>query len=1696
MADNVASMMIAVEAKDETTRVLKGVESSIIRFVGAVSASLAAIRVAIFPIEASADFQKELLNVAKTTNFTDEQITKMAEGLKELSYRLNISAVDLAKVAAAGGQMGLGKEGVQGLLAFTEAASRFASVLDVSVEEAGAGIARLSSIFKIAAKDAEKISSLLNEISNNSTAKGAELIDMVQRIGTAGGTLNAQQAAALAATGRDLGLTVETVGTSFNKVFLSLQSKAKDVSSLIGMPVEQFSDLLRTDGVAALKLYLQALSKLDNVQRATIAQNLTGGGRIFALVTSLINDANNDFDILDRHLAQAATGFNLGTSAIKEQERVLQGLLAQLQILKNVATGVAESVGREALPYITSAIKKLQDWAKDPAFVESFRRGAEYIGGFVDKLSTIITALASVSSGFSPLFKVLGYFVEYKILSGILGMTAALIKNGAAAANTAKAWYGLLTANREAVQSIANRAKDVQAANFAAAEAGKPTTPLSGAGKLAMFLDSSLSGVFAKQDAVRESYARINAAESLLNKAVQARATTLGTIQAKMDAILATEKATAQAAYDSTIAGGGTKTSATRARRDSLADSRMQYMRLDVTKDNAEIAYDDAIRRRTTNLRNMGAEAGKVKASLDSMSTGALIIASLRTSIVGVLSVLGRMVSSFLLIGSTIAGVIGLVTFFLDLFGLLDPVINTIKEILGFSNKAEIEQARLAAERTKRLEDEKTQANELAAQYDKLNQSKGKKGTDTSGVTPLITGGVAEAVGTLNIIYGKYKQLSFAASETAANTSLIDRQLIMVGSDIEKAKEAYDNLLSSQNTRKKIGGITDFLIPLSKANLAEEARALDEAKKKIKDLEESYSLLNKARNKFGEDGTKTQTQMEAVAKQAAEQASKLGSMYDAQGYALLKMLSQVLDAEDKVKAATKERDEAARGGNIPGASDEQQATYFKAEANLAALKASLSSVSAAFDETKAKSSFAANVFLSNAIPDKAKVSAESVKTLMRMLGGVTGDSLAEIQKRAADVKIELAAAEEGLSKVEEGRKKRLTEAAGQAWWQSTATNLFKSAADIRRDTATAEVDTGQEAAKFKNRISDLKAEQQQLALEEVIANRVSEAYKRQGIAKQSVYNPKTAIAALGEATALKSLVEQQVTAQERVVRDAAFNKDRIKGLYTSAVSEVSNAVGSMIKELGGLQSYFASRKLTLKLATFDKNVEFENNAFKKSQEEMIANEKKRLEEMGLSTDEITKQIQLMQEMFDLSDKLRKEDQDETKQKIILNEEQRSINQSIKDAEEANAKAAEYAKQAKDAQAKGNAPDAYKFGTMAEQEAEKAKIAIEDMNSKLSEFKSEAAKPIVGEFGARFLTSDADVKDITERAAKARVDSAHAVANSMEQVNAAFENQFMNEEDRLKSLKTRAEDLQLIIGNIVSISPELAKAQSLIAEKILASTEGISKVTDSLQSIANSDYRGLDQFNTVGAQAANIKEIEVSIKESARVYAETIKPANDSLEATTKAILGNLKVSPEQLQALGKDFAANMVTVIEAAEKPKIGVTFPKAADELQSQLTDKEFVANIKFVNTGAAKAPGYAEGGPIKGPGSGTSDSILMWGSNGEYVMDQKTTSAFGPNFFSWLQKLAQGGKGAMSKFAKAFNGNVVIPAFAGGGYITPSIFNTASHAVEAAVKTSDNIIGRVAVDLTVGGTKTTLIGERQQVDALVKALHSVNRG
>lgn len=395
MATRPASNLdVNIRGRDQLTPELSKIESRIIRFVGAISSALAAVRIVGFPVTTVREFEREMANVQKTTGFTAQEISKLGKELRTMSGRLDISATDLAKIAAAAGQQGLGREGVEGVAAFTDSVSRMSSVLDISVDEAGAAVGKLASIFKVPLTEIEKMVSSLNEVANNSTATGDQLLDVTRRIGDAAGAFDDYyKTIGIGAAAIDFGASAEVVGTSITKVFADMQSKGEKFAHFMNMSTKEWINIVQTDGIQAFKMYLDRLRDLEGESRQRTIRELSGTGRIGAMLNKFVNDTTNT--ILDRNLASALRGRETGTSALREQETVLKTLDAQANILLNTFTNLGITAGERFAKPVTAFLAQLSAELQNPA-VLAF---AESIGDmFLSLFTTISDGLKFVAS--------------------------------------------------------------------------------------------------------------------------------------------------------------------------------------------------------------------------------------------------------------------------------------------------------------------------------------------------------------------------------------------------------------------------------------------------------------------------------------------------------------------------------------------------------------------------------------------------------------------------------------------------------------------------------------------------------------------------------------------------------------------------------------------------------------------------------------------------------------------------------------------------------------------------------------------------------------------------------------------------------------------------------------------------------------------------------------------------------------------------------------------------------------------------------------------------------------------------------------------------------------------------------------------------------------------------------------------------
>lgn len=452
-------LLVRIATQDRASRNLQNLQSSIIRVVGAVASLAATFKAITFPIQQAVEFERSLREIQKTTNFTDEAIISLGNSLRRLSIETGIAATELAEIAASAGQLGLGNQGRDAILAFTDTIARFAVVADLAVDEAATSIARITNIFRIPIEQAERVSSAFNELSNTTTATAEQLIDVVRRVGDASGLLQFEDALAIAAQTLELGQTAEVAGTAITKTFANMSTSAEDFAAVTGQSVDDFVRDLQTDAVGALRDVAEAIAELGTVEQGQLISSLFGQGRQFSFGAKLVQDAANDFRILDRTIRNATVGYQEATSSIQEYERISNSAARQGEILGAQVQELGIQFGEVLLPVLREVIEDLQEFLADPAVQARIVTFAEALADGARALVDWVQGLAAAEESFSTFFTVIKAFVAIGLGQTLLGIIGRVVVLGAqlgilgrVAAGTAGSWAGLRSAISQVAQ--------------------------------------------------------------------------------------------------------------------------------------------------------------------------------------------------------------------------------------------------------------------------------------------------------------------------------------------------------------------------------------------------------------------------------------------------------------------------------------------------------------------------------------------------------------------------------------------------------------------------------------------------------------------------------------------------------------------------------------------------------------------------------------------------------------------------------------------------------------------------------------------------------------------------------------------------------------------------------------------------------------------------------------------------------------------------------------------------------------------------------------------------------------------------------------------------------------------------------------------------------------------------------------------
>lgn len=424
------------------------------RVAGAGAATSAAGLAMVTPIaaavHASAAMEDAMKGVAKQVNGLRDndgnrtkQFYDMQAAIKAASEQLPMEngAIDYAALVEGGARMGVTNQNdsyedqKRDLLAFATTAAKASTAFELPAGELAEGLGKIAQLYKIPTRNIEQLGDALNYLDDNAMSKGADIIDVMQRMGGVADRMNFRQVAALGSTFLTLGATSEIAASSANAMVRELSiatmqsNRFMDGMDLLKLNPAKIEKQMTTDAMGTIMRVLEKVKKLPDSKRVP-ALTMLFGKEFGPAAAKLVNNMPE----LRRQLAltqgDAAKGSMQRESDINKDSLSAQWMLTKTGV-SNTMSGLGDSL-RTPLMDIMNLVKKVTGVTR--RWVESHKELAGALVKTAAILSILVLGagalLVSLAAFFGPLallrfsFNMLGLkaFSAFGLIKSAIGI--------------------------------------------------------------------------------------------------------------------------------------------------------------------------------------------------------------------------------------------------------------------------------------------------------------------------------------------------------------------------------------------------------------------------------------------------------------------------------------------------------------------------------------------------------------------------------------------------------------------------------------------------------------------------------------------------------------------------------------------------------------------------------------------------------------------------------------------------------------------------------------------------------------------------------------------------------------------------------------------------------------------------------------------------------------------------------------------------------------------------------------------------------------------------------------------------------------------------------------------------------------------------------------------------------------------------
>lgn len=494
LADNSQAMALArssvkwdrwasdIEAKTgRVGRAIQGLGNSMSRTGDALTVGVTAPIIAAGSAMTSAaiDFESAFAGVIKTVDATDEQLSELREGIREMAMELPATREEIAGVAEAAGQLGIQTDSILG---FTRVMIDLGEATDLSANDAATSLAQLANVTGMSQDEFSNLGSAVVALGNNMATTESKIVEMSMRIAGAGSQvgMTEDEILALAASLSSVGIEAEAGGSAISKTMIEIArqvatggDKLEQFAKIAGMSSERFSTAWEEDATAALLLFVEGLASAEEQGTSTL-QLLEDLEITEVRQRDALLRAAGASDMMTDAVRISSNAWRENTALTKEAEQRYETTESQLKILRNQVSDVALEFGEALAPALMDAVdaaRPILEWAKRQAEAfsaldkEQQQQIIQWVaiaaaaGPVLSVTGRIVSAVGSGVEAYGKIASAIGTYIAKRQAATAADMAGVgPLKNIASATGLAKVGYvGLAAAVGVATGNLINQ---------------------------------------------------------------------------------------------------------------------------------------------------------------------------------------------------------------------------------------------------------------------------------------------------------------------------------------------------------------------------------------------------------------------------------------------------------------------------------------------------------------------------------------------------------------------------------------------------------------------------------------------------------------------------------------------------------------------------------------------------------------------------------------------------------------------------------------------------------------------------------------------------------------------------------------------------------------------------------------------------------------------------------------------------------------------------------------------------------------------------------------------------------------------------------------------------------------------------------------------------------------------------------------